>query len=137
MSFRLLGVAGVIAAAAACATAPSAPPVAPFSVVEASIADMQQAMAEGRVTSRQLVEQYLQRIALYEERLNGTLAVNPKALEEADKLDAEFAKTGKLVGPMHGIPILVKDEIDTAGMPTTQGTTILDMRSTQSQDAAG
>ena len=76
-------------AAACSAPPPPPPPAAPFSVVEASMADMQTAMAEGRVTSRQLVEQYLQRIGMYEHTLNATIAVNPKALEEADRLDAE------------------------------------------------
>jgi amidase len=85
------------------------------------MADMQQAMAEGRVTSRQLVEQYLQRIALYEERLNATIAVNPKALEEADRLDAE-RRAGTLRGPLHGIPVALKDNVlTTDAMPTTGG----------------
>jgi amidase len=84
------------------------------------MADMQKAMAEGRVTSRQLVEQYLQRIALYEEWLNATIAVNPKALEEADRLDAE-RKAGTLRGPLHGIPVALKDNIHTTDMPTTGG----------------
>jgi amidase len=111
----------LLALSAACsAPPPAAPPAAPFSVVEASMADMQKAMAEGRVTSRQLVEQYLQRIALYEERLNATIAVNPKALEEADRLDAE-RKAGTLRGPLHGIPVALKDNIHTTDMPTTGG----------------
>ena len=109
-----------VIALAACSSTPSAPPAVRFSVVEASFEDMQRAMAEGRVTSRQLVEQYLQRIALHEERLNATLAVNPKALEEADRLDAE-RKAGKLRGPMHGIPVALKDNIHTSDMPTTGG----------------
>ncbi|MEO7133936.1 MAG: amidase family protein [Vicinamibacterales bacterium] len=91
-----------------------------FSVVEASIPQMQAAMAKGQVTSRQLVEQYLMRIAMYEDRLNATLAVNPKALEEADQLDRERAQ-GKLRGPLHGIPVALKDNIHTTDMPTTGG----------------
>jgi len=51
------------------------------------------------------------------------ITVNPLALNEADRLDAQF-RTSRLVGPMHGIPIVVKDEIDTAGMPTTLGTLV-------------
>ena len=77
-------------------------------------------MAKGQVTSRQLVEQYLIRIATYEDRLNATLAVNPKALEEADALDRERAQ-GKLRGPLHGIPVALKDNIHTTNMPTTGG----------------
>ena len=70
----------------------SDPQPAAFSVVEATIPDMQQAMREGRVTSRQMVEQYLQRIALYEDKLNAVMTVNPKALEEADRLDQEHKR---------------------------------------------
>ena len=91
-----------------------------FSVVEASIPQMQAAMANGQVTSRQLVEQYLMRIGMYEDRLNATLAVNPKALEEADQLDRERAQ-GTLRGPLHGIPVALKDNIHTTNMPTTGG----------------
>jgi amidase len=91
-----------------------------FSVVEATIPQMQAAMAKGEVTSRQLVEQYLIRIGLYEDRLNAALAVNPRALEEADALDRERAQ-GKLRGPLHGIPVALKDNIHTTDMPTTGG----------------
>ena len=102
------------------AAAPALAGGAPFSVVEASIAEMHQALTEGRVTARQLVEQSLLRIALYEERLNAVIAVDPGALEQADALDAE-RREGKLRGPLHGIPIAVKDNIQTTGMPTTGG----------------
>ena len=91
-----------------------------FNVVEATIPQMQAAMAKGHVTSRQLVEQYLMRIGLYEDRLNAALAVNPNALQEADALDRERAQ-GKLRGPLHGIPVALKDNIHTTDMPTTGG----------------
>jgi amidase len=93
---------------------------AKFSVVEASILDMQKALEDGRVTSRQLVEQYLQRIALYEDKLNAVMTVNANALAEADRLDAE-RKQGKVRGPLHGIPIALKDNVHTTDMPTTGG----------------
>jgi amidase len=91
-----------------------------FSVVEAGIPAMQAAMAKGQVTSRQLVEQYLIRIAIYEDRLNAALAVNANALQEADRLDRERAQ-GKIRGPLHGIPVALKDNIHTTDMPTTGG----------------
>ena len=81
---------------------------------------MQKALEEGRVTSRQLVEQYLQRIALYDDKLNATMAVNPNALAEADRLDGE-RRAGKVRGPLHGIPIALKDNVHTTDMPTTGG----------------
>ncbi|HEX6099984.1 MAG TPA: amidase family protein [Thermoanaerobaculia bacterium] len=92
----------------------------PFSVVEATIPDMQKALREKRVTSRELVLQYLVRIATYEDRLNAVIAVNPKALEEAEALDRERA-AGKVRGPLHGIPVALKDNIHTTNMPTTGG----------------
>src|SRR4051812_38010696 len=96
-----------------------------FDVMETTVADVHAAMKAKKLTARQLVQMYLDRIAAYDLKgpaIKCIVNVNPKALEDADKLDAEFAKTGQFVGPMHGIPVLVKDEIDTAGMPTTQGT---------------
>ena len=91
-----------------------------FTIVEATIPQMQAAMARKQVTSRQLVEQYLMRIAIYEDKLNAVLAVNPAALQDADVLDGERAQ-GKLRGPLHGIPVALKDNIHTTNMPTTGG----------------
>jgi amidase len=92
----------------------------PFPVYEASIADLQAAMNTGRTTSREVVRQYLTRLGLYEDRLNAAIYVNPKALEEADALDRERAQ-GKIRGPLHGIPVALKDNIHTTHMPTTGG----------------
>jgi len=98
--------------------APSSP--AKFTVVESTIREMQTAMREGRVTSREIVLQYLTRIATYEDKLNAVIAVNPHALEEAEARDRERTE-GKIRGPLHGIPIALKDNIHTTDMPTTGG----------------
>ena len=91
-----------------------------FNVFEASIADMQAAMKSGRTTSHEIVQQYLTRIATYEDLLHAAITVNPKALEEADALDRERAQ-GRVRGPLHGIPIALKDNVHTTNMPTTGG----------------
>ena len=108
-------------AAASCRTPPAAPAAAPFTVVEASIPEMQAAMREGRTTSREIVTQYLTRIGLYEDTLNVAVSINPNALAEADALDRERA-AGTLRGPLHGIPVALKDNVlTTDAMPTSGG----------------
>src|SRR6266851_122302 len=92
----------------------------PFTVVEAGIPQMQAALKSGRVTSRDLVQQCLARIATYEDKINAAITVNPNALKEADERDRE-RKAGKVRGPLHGIPVAIKDNIQTTDMPTTGG----------------
>jgi len=93
-----------------------------FKVAETTIAEIHAAMRAGRLTSRMLVETYLKRIEAYDQktRLNAIVVVNPQALAEADKLDAEFRRTRKL-RPLHGIPVIVKDNYDTQDLQTTGG----------------
>src|SRR5687768_11137146 len=92
----------------------------PFRLVEATIPQMQAAMARGELTSRELVTQYLVRLGLYEDRLNAAIYVNPRALDEAEALDRERAQ-GKVRGPLHGIPVALKDNIHTTHLPTSGG----------------
>lgn len=117
------------------ATAPGAEPwraelaARPFPLAEATVADLQAAMASGARTSRGLVELYLARIAQLDRqgpRLHAVLETNPDALAIADQLDAERRARGPR-GPLHGIPVLLKDNIDTADrMSTTAGSVVLE-----------
>ena len=108
---------------------PAAPTAAAvlFDVMEKSIEQLQRAMEAREVTSRQLVDSFLARIEAYDKQgpaLNAIAAVNAKAREAADALDAERASRGAR-GPLHGIPVLVKDNYETLEMPTTAGSIAL------------
>jgi len=95
---------------------------------EADIAELQRDMASGKLTAHALVQTYLDRIAEIDKAgpaLNSVIELNPDALKIADELDAE-RKSGKLRGPLHGVPVLIKDNIDTADrMHTTAGSLAL------------
>lgn len=98
-----------------------------FELMEATVESIHAAYGKRELTARQLTQLYLDRIAAYDQKgpaINCVLALNPDALADADKLDAAYVATGKLTGPLHGIPVLVKDEVDVANMATTQGVVI-------------
>jgi amidase len=100
----------------------------PIDLETATIAQLQQSLATGKVTSKQLVAAYTQRIQLLNSRgpsLNAVRVLNPTAGDEAEQADRERAQ-GRLRGPLHGIPVLVKDNIDVAGLPTTAGALALE-----------
>src|SRR5262249_10188611 len=87
---------------------------APFQIVETTIDDIHMAFRSGRLAARQLVQRYLDRINAYDKQrpaIHSIITLNPNALAEADRLDAALRTSG-LVGPLHGITILAKDEID-------------------------
>src|SRR2546429_2268198 len=93
-------------------------------IEEITIAQLHTAYVEGKATAREVTQAYLDRIAAYDKRgpyLNALITLNANALEDAAKLDAMLKSTGKLTGPFHGIPVIVKDNIDTSDMPTTSG----------------
>ncbi|MEZ5553795.1 MAG: amidase [Pseudomonadales bacterium] len=98
--------------------------LARFDPLEASIAELQVAMGSGRLTARELVDYYLARIARYDPALNSIATLNPTARSRADALDLERAESGPR-GPLHGIVLLVKDNFETRGMPTTAGSVLL------------
>ena len=102
------------------------PKSAPFEIMETTIDDVHTAYKSGKLTAHQLVQAYLDRIAAFDKNgpgINCVITLNPDALKEADKMDAAFKASG-FVGPLHGIPILVKDQVDAAGMPTTLGSVV-------------
>jgi len=95
-----------------------------FHLEETTIADVQAAYQSGATTTAQLVQAYLERIQAYDQKgpkLNVVIFLNPKAMQEAAALDERFRTTSKFVGPLHGIPVLLKDNINTSDMPTTGG----------------
>jgi len=93
-----------------------------FDVRETTIAETQEAIRSGRVTFRELVEAYRKRVLAYDQstHLNSMILLNPEALKDADRLDAEFRKTHTM-RPLHGVVVIVKDNYDTKGLQTTGG----------------
>jgi len=109
--------------AALCQTRSTAP--AGFRLMEATIPQMRTAMEEKRITSRELVMLYLARIGMYEDKLHCVITVNPHVLDEADERDRERAQ-GRVRGPLHGIPIALKDNVLTHDIVTTGGALVFD-----------
>lgn len=111
-----------------CGDSQAPEPPETFVIEEATIESIHEAMTSESITCRTLVEMYLARIDAYDARgpaVNAMITVNPRVLPAADELDGEFSRFG-LSGPMHCIPIVVKDSYDTADMPTTAGSLALD-----------
>ena len=123
---RPLSILALVLGVVACGGADQAARPA-FQVVEATIAQIHEAMEAGDLTARDLVAAYLARIEAYDRHgpaINAIIVVNPKALTRAAELDVLFAERG-LSGPLHGIPVIVKDNYDTADLPTTAGSLAL------------
>src|SRR5215475_5212678 len=100
--------------------------LAVFKLMETTIDAIHQAYKSGQLTARQLVQMYVDRIAAYDQTgpsINAIITLNAQALTEADRLDTAFKASG-FIGPLHGIPVVVKDQADAAGMPTTLGSVV-------------
>ncbi len=100
---------------------------AAFQVEETTISNVRKALQDGQVTCRQLVQAYLDRISAYDHQgptLAAILTLNSKALAEAERLDAVYARSGP-VGPLHCIPLVLKDNYNTSDLPTTGGSASL------------
>jgi amidase len=101
---------------------------APLDITTATIADIQSAMAKGTLTSEKLTTAYLARVSAFDQQgpaINAVITLNPKALAEAKALDAE-RKAGKVRGPLHGVPIVLKDNFNTFDLPTSAGSQMLE-----------
>ena len=95
-----------------------------FLIQEATVDSVHTAFRDGSLSAVELVEAYLQRIDALDRngpKLNAIVSINPKVLEQARALDAALAETGELCGPRHGIPVLVKDQVETVGIETSFG----------------
>jgi amidase len=92
-----------------------------FSVMEATIDDIRGALESGRATCLSVVRDYLDRVEAYDKSgpgLNAVQTVNRRALQGAERLDSLFRASGS-VGPLHCVPILLKDQVETSDLPTT------------------
>jgi amidase len=133
-TLALVGLLGALLIAPAAGAAPTAqrgaptgqPPSAPFRLMEATVDSIHTAMRAGQLTCQQLVQLYLNRIEAYTlqgPEINAIQIVNPRALEEAARLDAQLRTSGP-AGPLHCIPVLVKDQVETEDLPTTYGSAL-------------
>ena len=98
---------------------------ATFQLEEATVSEINKAFDAGALTSEQLIELYLNRIKTYDDTLNSIITINPNAVETARALDLERQTTGSR-SPLHGIPVILKDNYDTFDMPTTGGSITLE-----------
>ena len=102
------------------------PPPRTFRVVEATTDDVRSALASKEITCHALVDQYIKRIEAYDKSgpsLNAVQTINRRAVEEADRLDAAMARSGP-VGPLHCVPMLIKDQVETSDLPTMYGSVV-------------
>lgn len=122
MTIRQAGIRGALLGAALVGTMAQAAP-APFTIEETSISRVHAAMQAGQLTCRALVDAYLARIAAYDKNgpaVNAIVMINPDATQAANDLDRRFTQTG-LTGPLHCVPMIVKDNFETAGLQTSNG----------------
>ena len=119
----------IVLSVALCAAATSArQQTAPFPVEETTIAAVHAAMRDGRLTCRALVDRYQRRIAAFDKNgpaINAIILTNPRALDEADALDARF-RQGGVTGPLHCVPMIVKDNFETIGLQSANGSLALE-----------
>ena len=108
-------------------------PMDQFDPIETTVGEIHEAIQDGRVTAEALVDVYLSRIDTYDNELNAILTLNDDAKTRARRLDSRFETEG-FVGPLHGVPVVLKDNHDTHDMPTTAGSTTL-AESMPSRDA--
>src|SRR4029077_13920991 len=97
-----------------------------FKILEATIDDIHSAYKSGELSCRQLVQMYQDRIEAFDKKgpaINAIITISSTALQEADRLDIAFRSSGS-IGPLHGIPVIIKDQADAKGMPTTLGSVL-------------
>ena len=97
----------------------------PYNVEEVPLSQISEDLAAGKTTSAAITQAYIDRINMYDGPLNGVIAIAPDALQQAAASDAR-RKDGKALGPMDGVPVLLKDNLDAVGMPTTAGSYALE-----------
>lgn len=123
--FLEISAAGALGLAAGVEMAVAAPPVKPFELDEATISSLQSSMQKGDLSAKEITKKYLERIEDVDKQIASIIEVNPDAIAIAERLDRE-RKGGRTRGPLHGIPVVIKDNIDTADkMKTTAGSLAL------------